>query len=734
MGAGAMTPKPPPGFELVQTPDARTPAPSPPPGFELVRSVPSSGGVLDKVFPEGVRPAPRGEVSRVGDSLKPIFGGHNPIAETVDLVTPALDASTERGIVDRATDTAAFLAAAPFQAFRAPTPGQMVERATGYSGVSESEQSFVDNNPRLVRFLGAVGEVAPGMSWSRGMGAAPQNVQVPAVPGSRAVRRAHANTGERGAYGTIVDDLGGSVDEFANQVAVGGARFDVGTNRRTLDILGEEMQRHGGNVPAAQAATISRIVDETGLAPQTAREQIRRLSRVHEDSELMLGEYPAVAASDAAQRLRRSDNIDLDELGRVEASRTQDKIDYLANNGAAQSAQDVRNAISRRQENLAPAMRETLEDIGPKVELGPKSSRPANITDAQEFIDNARTIGQQEYRAAQRAPVNNRLSVHFLPRILDANLHRAAGRAGEPAAAIRRAVDQFYIPVQGGQRFAMNTLQQLQDARGAVRGQISEYHRAGRADLANAVQPFYEQITRLMTRMSPEWARANARWRDLKFDEFAQELGDAFATTAGPRFRQQLSEFKSLAPEAQDIVRVHFLQKLYDKLDNLGDSHSVSKLFSNDQSRTMIRQLLGDEAAVSFTRAVRDQKVAESSQRMLANSATHRRGVAQKQMDAETGLVAAVENASVRGVRSWLVERATQLITERRNKPLARVLTTPMSDTAEIARHIYNMRQQQNRLMQIDAPRSVSVREGNAMALGAGSANIAESNAMRRAR
>lgn len=735
MGAGAMIPKPPPGFELVETDERRANAPPPPPpGFELVSNARAGGGgVLDKIFPDGVAPAPSGEVSRFGDSLKPAFGGRNPIAETVDLVTPALDITTDRGGGDRAKDTAAFVMAAPFQAFRAPTPGQMLESATGYTGLSESEHSFVDNNPGLIRFLGAVGEVAPGMTWSRGMGAAPQNVQVPRVPGSASIRKAHANTGERGAYGETVKDLGGSVDNFANQVAAGASRFDVATNRRTLDILGEEMQRHRGNVPAAQAATISRIVDETGVAPQTAAVQIRRLDAVHEDSQLMLGEYPAVAASDAAQRLRRADNIDLDELGRIEPTPTQATLDYLANNGMARSAQDVRGAVSRRQEDLSPAMRGTLEEIGPKVELGPKSRRPATISDSQEFIDTARSIGRQEYQAAYRRPVDNRASLHFLPRVLDANLSRAAGRAGEPASAIRRAVNQFYLDLPTGQRVAMSTLQQLQDARGAVRGQISEYHRAGRADLANAVQPFYEQITRLMTRMSPDWARANARWRDMKFDEFAQELGDAFATSAGPRFRQQLQEFRALAPEAQNIVRIHFLQKLYDKLDNLGDTHSVSKLFSNDHSRNMIRLLLGDDAAVSFTRAVRDQKVAEASQQMMANSATHRRGRAQKQKDLDTGLSAAVKNANAKGVRGWLLEKADQIMTEHRNRPLSRIMTTPMKDTAEVARHIHNMRRQQNRLMQIEAPRSVMLNERNAMAVGGSASSIAEeSNAMRR--
>lgn len=744
-----MTPKPPPGFELMPS---NYGTPTPPPGFEILQQpqvLPGNerkGGVLDALFPEGVPKVYPGQTSRVGDSLKPIFGGHNPIAETIDFVSPVLDVSTSEGrateddnlssadyfrkhgrfpnmIPDRVKDTAAFVAAAPFQALRLPTPGQMVEDATGYAGLKETEQSFVDNNPELIRFLGGIGEVAPGASWSRGMGAPTQAVQVPHVPGARSIARARANTGERGAYGNIADNLPGTVDEFADQVSVGASRADLATNRRTLDILGEEMERHRGNVPAAQQATIDRIAAESGVTPQTAAAQIRRLSSVHEDSQLMLGEYPAVSTSDVVQRMRRGDNVDLDELGRIQESQTQSTLDYLANNGTARSAIDTRNAIAGRQEALSPAMRSTLEDIGPRVETGQRSSRPANITDVETRIDNARNLARQEYDAAYRGQLNNPQRLQQLPRFLEYLSNRAATSAPEVAQTIRNAVNQVAVRLPDGS-IGVQSLRQLQQGRTTIRGQMSALERSGRADLANEIRPLYDLLTRTMEEMSPQWSKANARWRDMKFDEFAQELGDAFSTTAGPRFREQMREFRRLAPEAQEIVKIHFLQKLYDKLDNLGDTHSVSKLFSNDHSRNMIRTLFGNEAAVSFTRAVRDQKVAESSQRMTANSATHRRGQAQKQRDLETGLTAAVENANARGVRGWLLEKATQLITERRNRPMAGILTTPMSNTAEVARHINNMRAQQNRLARYDRPNSVRMNESVPMGVGGVADNL----------
>jgi hypothetical protein len=535
---------------------------------------------------------------------------------------------------------------------------------------------------------GMIGGIAPGAIAAAGGGTV------------RSIQRAYANQGRAGAYGSVADDLPDGVNAFADQVAEGPSRNSTAVNRRTLDILGEEMERAGGNVQQAQTAAINRIAREFQVSPATAQTNIRSLTQVHEGSPLMLGEYPAVSVSDTAQRLRQAGNIDLDELGRTQASTTQATLDYLANNGNAQSAQNVRNAVGRRQEDLASAMRETLDGMAPRVA---GTNQPATIVDAQAMIDQAQQAGSAAYRQAYQGPINNWELVNRLPRVLDAARNYAAGRAGDVRAALNTAIDQFMLPTPNGP-VAMGSLQQLQDARAVLRDQIQGLRNSGQNAAAVAVSQLRDRVTQMMTRASPAWRQANDMWGDMQFLRMGQELGDAFSTRAGPQYREQLAEFNRLAPEAQNIVRVHFLQKLSDRLDNLGDTNSISKLFANDQSRAMIRELFGPEAAVAFTRAVRDQKVAEASGRMMANSATHRRGVAQKQKDAETGLVSAANNASVQGVRNWLVERATQVITERRNRPMSDILTTPISDTARVAQHLYNMRQQEQRLRRFAQP------------------------------
>lgn len=759
MGARTMNrniPPPPPGFTMINPPNLGG-VPKPPPGFELVPVQPTQKdfGIDWAGDPAAIRskvqalPAddqqealkqwadarvardgvPGGKATRLFNKGLPLIGGllDEGVAalraigtdETFDEAL-AVERARDRAAADEyggvggtALSVAGGLAAAPFTpiargAGLVSDIGLGVAQGAGYgaaAGYGNSEGGIAN------RVQGAAGGALVGGAAGGALTAGARGVQ--------GVQRAYANQGRAGAYGAVAENLPNGVDEFADQVASGAARGNAQINRRTLDILGEEMERAGGNVQQAQQSAIARISAEHNVTPQTAAQHIRRLTQVHEGSPLMLAEYPSVAGSDAAQRLRAAGNVDLDQLGRVENTGTQGKLDYLANNGNARSANTVRTTLDLRQETLAPTMRETFDAMAPRLPTGPRATRPATITDTADLIENARRLAGQEYTAAYNGPIATPQRYQQLPRFFEYLANRATTSAPEVAATIRNAVNQVAVRRPDG-TLGVQSLRQLQQGRTTIRGQIQALTQSGRADLAGEIRPFYNLLTRVMEEMSPAWATANRRWADMHLADMARELGDAFATKAGPQYREQLGQFQALAPQAQDIVRIHVLQKWADKLDNLGDTHALSKLFSNDASRAMVRDLFGEDAVVAFTRAVRDQKTAEISQAMTRNSATHRRGVAQKQADAETGLVSAVENANIRGVRNWLLERMTQLMTERKNRPMADILTTPISDTARVSQHIHNMRRQQERLQQFDqAPQGRAPAVGGSLVGGA---------------
>lgn len=515
----------------------------------------------------------------------------------------------------------------------------------------------------------------------------------------RAVRTAAANQGRTGAYDRMASQIEDGVDTFANQVATGSARNDLTIQRRTLDILGEEMERAGGAREHAIASTVQRIINETGVAPGTARAQINRLAQVHRDSPLLFAEYAAAAPSNAVIRSNRNPaNIDINEVRRVTDTSAHNVLDDLANQPGAVSSATVRNAVNERNLGMRDTMRETLDSIAPQA-----GGRALHIADLEQMQEAARQAASAEYRAAYAAPTNTNLLVGLLPRILDRHANRMAGRAGEQAEALGRAINEFFIEHQG-QRLAMMTLQQLQDARGVVRVMRDRARKAGDTHIVATLNPLYRDVTRLMERANPTWARANRRWADDSIDTVGRELGEAFSLKANPAYRRHLREFNDLAPHAQDMVRVEFLQKLDDKLANLGDTHDVAKLFATEHMRNIVRELFGHQAVVDIARATRDANIATISYGMTKGSQTARRTARREEADAETGIFAAAQNANFQGARNYILQRLLSIATERKNRPLANIATTPMNDVAEVARHIHNMRTAQQYRQRLEQP------------------------------
>lgn len=160
----------------------------------------------------GTYPPEPQQPARFGDSMKPVFGGHNPIAETADLLGPALDPRSSRPLYDRFIDTSHFVASVPFQALRLPTPGQMIEKVSGQSGPRMSEERFAQNNQPLLKALGAVGEVAGVAPMGQGF----QGARVPPPPTRAAIQ---ASDDAARAQGMVRDMERVGVTPYAPAVA-----------------------------------------------------------------------------------------------------------------------------------------------------------------------------------------------------------------------------------------------------------------------------------------------------------------------------------------------------------------------------------------------------------------------------------------------------------------------------------------------------------------------------------
>lgn len=248
-----------------------TPVENPFDRFDAQR-VQSTGPVSpDEPFDPG-RPHPMGRIERpvertTGDALKPIFGGHNPIAETTDLAKDALDPRSKRSIAERVSDAANFAVSVPFQMVRAPTPGQMVESATGYAGNREAEERFVQNNPRLLEALDAVGTL--GLQTPLGQGARMPSppTRGPAQPLPAAVAAAEDTTRAR----RMLRDMETlDVEPYAPVIAAARSSDNSpGALTQSLadkPFVGTPIQRGAKQLVDDMADAQGRIVDEYGTS------------------------------------------------------------------------------------------------------------------------------------------------------------------------------------------------------------------------------------------------------------------------------------------------------------------------------------------------------------------------------------------------------------------------------------------------------------------------------------
>jgi hypothetical protein len=535
--------------------------------------------------------------------------------------------------------------------------------------------------------FGPIGQTVAGLA----AGAAPLAAGNLLARGTNAFQAARANADP---YARVAKGLGDqTVDELANSVAVGTSRNDQTINRRVLDTLGDEMVKADGDRSVAIPATLQRLETEGGVTPATAQDQLRRIVNAQAENPLMLGEYPAVAAANAETRLQRPANISDEEAGAMTNPGTHRLIDYVANTGSMASSQNVKNAIGLRAQGLKQSTEDAVASMAPNAR---------NIQDVAALMDSAEKQASAEYGVVHNTPaLTDNAKLHQgLQDIVDTQLNKAAGRSGEQAEALRKALDEFFIDLPNGQKIVMPTLQMAQDMRGALRGIITRNKIAGNDHIVNTLQPLYKDVTQVMTDASPAWAKVNAKWADLNLAEVATDLGDAFAKQAGPKFREQMAQFQALAPEAQDIVRIHFTQQLLDKIENaakLGGMANLGELFAKAHTRNMVREILGDDAAVKMARLVRDANVMARSRDMLKGSPTQPRQQMQQEQDRDINMISAAENFDWKNWRQAIFDSAKAFWRERRNKVMGKVITTPMRDTPAIAEHLQRMRQAQER-------------------------------------
>jgi hypothetical protein len=566
------------------------------------------------------------------------------------------------------------------------------------SGAGDPDPEASWNDAVGTRLRSAAIPTVAGATLAPALGVAGEKVLGPLVNYAGAFKNWLIHP-ENSAYKQMLAMIGPeNLDKLATYIATGTGRAREDIAARTLKLLGEEMSKAGGDAAVAQQAAIQRIMQETGVAQSTAEKQLRNVRQANQDSPLFFAEYPAVAEANAATRLAGTGNRAVatpKQIGQIENSAAHEVIDDLANSGGSESVSIVKNAVNKRYMNAGDDTADKLRSIAP----GGKSIEDT----AQMIADAEQRMGAEYKRVHDEA--NGLWDIPGLHTgmqgAINKHLDHWAMRGGEQKDELLKAIEGFYLNV-GGNKLVMPSSQMAQDMRGALRGKIKAATQSGEDHIVQVLQPLYDDVTAAMRAASPEWWKVNRQWANKEIAEKADELGAAFATKAGPKYRQQLEEFNALAPEMQDIVRLQYLQKLDDELANARASHDVAKFFDTRHEYKAMGDLFGPQVASDWARFVRDLKVGTMSKGMLHNSKTASRLARQERGGNDEAILSAVENASVQGMRQKLMEKMRHLLTERKNRALAKIATTPISDTASVAGHIQKMREVPERLQKYE--------------------------------
>lgn len=174
------------------------------------------------------------------------------------------------------------------------------------------------------------------------------------------------------------------------------------------------------------------------------------------------------------------------------------------------------------------------------------------------------------------------------------------------------------------------TLKDFISARQNVKQMMDEA--AVGSPLKRALTAFYNDMTNTVSAANPEWAKANALWRDGKAAQEAMEAGARMTTRLNSASRENLKEFTAARSDLKsgqaalnaarkggdatriataeanieaanarvELFKVGFARALNDMLANQGETHNLTRQLLLPGAQKMIREVLGKEADQFF--------------------------------------------------------------------------------------------------------------------------------------
>lgn len=481
-----------------------------------------------------------------------------------------------------------------------------------------------------------------------------ETMRRPTRAAGQEINRQLANSGTTAR--ALLDEASGSVQRRTGTVV------EPDLAGRALQVYDDAIAR-GARVNDARADAINLISQETGRTRSTAAQYWRDLQPNQErmrNSPLMLGDVT-----------RRGPGVE-----DINASGTADMMEAIAHKPGTRGANVIRDAVSGHK----LGQRERAQRIFQHA-IGIDDLDGAIMQARQDLSDLTGVMYDNAFRAEQ--PFVDRLQgvVQRFQRI-------AGQRGGRPGEALQQAIETIRYNLgsdgKGGFMYSYpNSLRRFIDDRAAIRSMMDRLPPAE----AMLVRPFYRAITNAVGRRNPQWLAANNAYGEgLAVTRNAVELGEQMFRSKGPGVREIGRALARMGPEQQHGVRLGYIRSVLERMDDMGDTHDMTKLFANDTQRRALRMLFGDDGANQLLRAFRDERITTQTYRSLQGSQTAQRQALQKRMEIDPDVAGAASALNPMNLLAMAGRKVGARVQDARDVRIAEILTTLESDPAAYRR------------------------------------------------
>ncbi len=316
---------------------------------------------------------------------------------------------------------------------------------------------------------------------------------------------------------------------------------------------------------------------------------------------------------------------------------------------------------------------------------------------ASQHATKLQQAGEAAYKAARAAE-----QPFDLQPIVNTWTQTYNGRRGPVPEGIMRAVQSIEQspPVRNmntgavitSQRVPPRTLDDFIHARQNVRQIIEETPHG--SPLRRDLERFYREITDEVARTNPEWARANAIWRDGRAAEEAMEAGAAMSTRLNTASREHLDVFRQAerdlrkagkgSPEAaaaearMELFRVGLVRALMDRLVN--NKQATADLVAELRlpgAREMLAEVLGRREFVTLMRFVEAESVMTRTYRSQFGSQTTPLREAIDDLNWAPSQTAAFDIMNIRAILQRAMDHVAGRYNAARNKAMMPMLVDP---------------------------------------------------------